>query len=242
MDVVILPFLAVMAGIVSFSSPCCLPLLPGYVSYVSGLPIGEFGAARARAVVLRASLFFVAGFTAAFTALGVLAGLLGAVLVRQLPTVTRISGIAVIALGVASLGVVRVPLLDRERRVDLAKVRRGPSSAFVLGLAFAIGWAPCIGPVLATVLATAAASETAGWGGVLLALYSLGLGVPFIMLALGLTRARGSVGWLRRHSQLIERLGGMMMIAVGVLFVTGEWRQFFLPLQRTFARWGWPPI
>ena len=242
MDVVILPFLAVMAGIVSFSSPCCLPLLPGYVSYVSGLPIGELGAARARAVVLRASLSFVVGFTAAFTALGVLAGLLGAVLVRQLPTITRIGGIAVIALGVASLGVVRVPLLDRERRFDLGKVRRGPSSAFVLGLAFAIGWAPCIGPVLATVLATAAASETAGWGGVLLALYSLGLGVPFIMLALALTRARGSLGWLRRHGRHLERLGGIMMIAVGVLFVTGEWRRFFLPLQRTFARWGWPPI
>lgn len=242
MDVLILPFLAVMAGIVSFSSPCCLPLLPGYVSYVSGLPISGLGAARARSIVLRASLLFVAGFTVAFTALGVAAGLLGAVLIRQLPAVMRAGGVAIIVLGVASLGVVRVPLLDREIRFDLARIRRGPSSAFVLGLVFAIGWAPCIGPVLATVLATAAASETAGWGGVLLALYSLGLGVPFVLLALSLTRACGSLDWLRRHGRLIERLGGVMLIAVGILFVTGEWRRFFVPLQRSFARWGWPPL
>lgn len=242
MDVLVLPFLAVMAGILSFSSPCCLPLLPGYVSWVSGLPIGGLTTAGSRAVVLRASLLFVAGFTVAFTALGVSAGLLGAVLVRQLPMVTRVGGVAIIALGVASFGVVRMPLLDREMRFDLSRIRRGPSSAFVLGLAFAIGWAPCIGPVLATVLATAAATETAGWGGALLALYSLGLGVPFVLLALGMTRARGSLGWLRHRARLVERLGGVMLIAVGVLFVSGEWRRFFLPLQRTFARWGWPPV
>lgn len=242
MDVLILPFLAVMAGIISFSSPCCLPLLPGYVSYVSGLPISGLGAARARALVLRASMLFVAGFTVVFTALGVSAGLLGAVLVGQLPVVTRVAGFGIIALGLTNLGLLRIPLLARETRVDLARVGRGPSSAFLLGLAFAVGWAPCIGPVLATVLATAAASETAGWGGALLAMYSLGLGVPFVLLAIGMTRARGSLGWLRRHGRSIERLGGLMLIAVGVLFVTGEWRRLFLPLQRWFARWGWPPV
>jgi cytochrome c-type biogenesis protein len=185
---------------------------------------------------------FVAGFAVAFTTLGVSAGLLGAAVLRHVPAVTRVAGVGIIVLGLATVGLVRIPVLTREARLDLARVGRGPSSSFLLGLAFAIGWAPCIGPVLATVLATAAATETAGWGAVLLALYSIGLGVPFVLLALGLTRARGSTAWLRRHGRLIERIGGLMLVVVGVLFVTGEWRRFFVPMQQWFARFGWPPV
>lgn len=242
MNAAVLPFLAVMAGLISFSSPCCLPLLPGYVSYVSGLPLEGLSDRRARTVVLRASLFFVAGFTVTFTALGVAAGLLGANAVRHLPTLTRIAGVGIIVLGLSNLGMLRIPLLARDSRRALSRVERGPSSAFLLGIAFSAGWAPCIGPVLATVLAIAASSQTAGWGGALLALYSVGLGIPFVVLALNLTRARLSFGWLRSHGRAIERAGGAMLVLVGLLFVSGAWRGMFLPLQRWFARWGWPPV
>ncbi|MEO7399136.1 MAG: cytochrome c biogenesis protein CcdA, partial [Ilumatobacteraceae bacterium] len=122
------------------------------------------------------------------------------------------------------------------------RVRPGPRSAFLLGVAFAFGWAPCIGPVLATILTTAAATQTVIWGAILLTLYSLGLGLPFIFLALGMQRSRSSVAWLRRHGRAIEGIGGALLVGVGVLFVSGAWRTFFIPLQRYFARFGWPPV
>ena len=242
MTELLLPVLAVVAGTVSFTSPCCLPLVPGYLSYVSALPVADLGRSEARAVALRSSVLFVLGFTVVFTALGVTVGLLGSTVTRNLPTIVRVAGVGIIVLGLAMTGLVRVPLLYREWRADLATVPRGPRGAFPLGMAFAAGWTPCIGPVLATVLATAAAAGTAVWGGVLLAAYSIGLGVPFVLLAVGFTRARGSLEWLRRHGRAIEVGGGLVLMAVGGLFVSGAWRTFFLPLQRSFARWGWPPI
>ncbi|MGH9120258.1 MAG: cytochrome c biogenesis CcdA family protein [Acidimicrobiales bacterium] len=242
MEVLLLPVAAVVAGAVSFSSPCCLPLIPGYLSYVSALPVSELGRRATRRVTLRAALAFVAGFTVVFTLLGVSVTLLGPVLLRHVPFIVRLAGVVVIVMGLAMLGALRLPLLDRERRLDLARIPAGPPTAFPLGMAFAVGWVPCIGPVLATILATAAATETVALGGVLLALYSIGLGLPFIALALGFQRARGSLDWLRRNGRLIERFGGVLLVAVGVLFVTGTWRRFFLPLQRWFAELGWPPI
>lgn len=227
---------------VSFSSPCCLPLIPGYLSYVSALPVSELGRRDARTMTVRAALLFVAGFTVVFTLLGVSLAFAGAVLLRKLPIIVRISGVAIVVMGLAMMGILRIPVLNRERRFDLSRVSAGPRGAFLLGAAFAFGWTPCVGPVLATILTTATAAGTAAWGGVLLALYSLGLGLPFIALALGFQRARGSLDWLRRHGRGVERVGGAMMVAVGILFISGAWRTFFVPLQRTFARLGWPPI
>jgi len=238
----LLPMMAVVAGVVSFSSPCCLPLIPGYLSYVSALPVSELGRREARAVTLRASLLFVAGFTVVFSLLGASAALVGPVLLRRLPLIVRASGVLIIVMGLAMAGLVRIPVLSRERRVDLARLPAGPKGAFFMGTAFAAGWTPCIGPILATILTTAASTGTAPWGAVLLALYSLGLGLPFIALGLGFQRARGSLAWLRRHGRGIEVVGGAVMVAVGILFVTGAWRSFFVPLQRSFARLGWPPI
>ncbi|MGH9244294.1 MAG: cytochrome c biogenesis CcdA family protein [Acidimicrobiales bacterium] len=242
MDALLLPVAAVVAGAISFSSPCCLPLIPGYLSYVSGLSLAELGQREARAVALRASLLFVAGFTAVFALLGVSVTLLGTVLLRNLPVIVRISGFVIVALGLAMVGLVRIPFLYRERRFDMSRVPAGRKGAFVLGMTFAFGWTPCIGPVLATILATAAASHTVAVGGVLLVLYSLGLGLPFIGLALGFNRARGSLAWLRRHGRAIETAGGLLLVAVGLLFVSGTWRSLFIPLQRKFAELGWPPI
>lgn len=237
-----LPLLAVVAGAISFSSPCCLPLIPGYLSYISALPITDLSERQARAVTLRAALLFVAGFTVVFTALGVSFAFVGSALLRNVPLIVRLAGILIVVMGLAMMGLLRIPFLYRERRFDLSRAPAGPRGAFFMGMAFAFGWAPCIGPVLATILAAAAATQTAAWGAVLLALYSLGLGVPFVALALGFHRARGSLEWLRRHGQAIERLGGAMLVAVGVLFISGAWRSFFIPLQRTFAQLGWPPI
>ena len=242
MRALLLPPLAVLAGVISFSSPCCLPLIPGYLSYMSGLPVSHLGQREARAVTLRAALLFVAGFTVVFTALGVSFTLVGGALLRHVPAILRVAGVVIIVMGLAMMGVLRIPLLYRERRVDLTRVPSGPRAAFPLGMAFAFGWAPCIGPVLATILATAAATQTVAWGAVLLMLYSLGLGIPFVALALGFQRARGSMDWLRRHGRRIEVAGGALLVGVGVLFVTGAWRQFFIPLQRYFARFGWPPV
>jgi cytochrome c-type biogenesis protein len=242
MEALTLPVLAVVAGFVSFSSPCCLPLIPGYLSYVSALPVSELGDREARRTTVRASLLFVAGFTVVFTVLGVAATALGSVLVADNDTVVRGFGIFIIAMGLVTMGLLRLPALSRERRLDLAAVPRGPGWAFPMGMAFAAGWAPCIGPVLATILATAAATGTVAWGGVLLALYSLGLGIPFVLLAVGFSRAQRSLGWLRRHGRRIEIAGGVVLVAVGLFFVSGRWDNLFRPLQRRFAELGWPPI
>jgi cytochrome c-type biogenesis protein len=241
-EVLILPIAAVVAGFVSFSSPCCLPLIPGYLSYVSALPVSDLGHRDARQVTLKASLLFVAGFTTIFVVLGIGATAFGSALLRNQDTMVRWFGAVIIVLGLSTMGVVRIPVLMRERRVDMARVPRGPAWAFPMGMAFAAGWAPCIGPILATILATAAVGGTVVWGGLLLALYSLGLGVPFVLLALGFTRAQSSMAWLRRNGRRIEIAGGMLLVGVGVLFVTGRWQPLFRPLQRWFAEFGWPPI
>jgi cytochrome c-type biogenesis protein len=238
----LLPLLAFGAGIISFSSPCALPLIPGYLSYVSALPVSELGRREARAVTLRAALLFVAGFTAVFTVLGIVGGLLGSVLVRNRPVIMQVAGVGIIVMGLAMLGLLRLPFLYRERRIDLSRLPRGPAAAFLFGMAFAFGWVPCIGPVLSTILIAAGSTQTVMWGAVLLVFYSLGLGLPFIVLALAFNRARGSLDWLRRNGRRIEIVGGLMMLAVGALFVSGRWETFFVPLQKTFARLKWPPI
>lgn len=242
MEVVTLPILALVAGFVSFSSPCCLPLVPGYLSYMSALPVADLGTREAKRVTVRASLLFVAGFTAVFTAFGIGATLIGSVFLRNQDAMVRVFGVIIIALGLVNMGVVTVPFLMREKRMDLARVPRGPAFAFPMGMAFAAGWAPCIGPILGTILATAAAAGTVAWGAVLLVLYSVGLGIPFVLLAIGFNRATTSLAFLRRNGRRIELIGGAMLVMVGVLFASGRWGPLFRPLQRWFAETGWPPI
>lgn len=242
MEALTLPIAAVVAGVLSFSSPCCLPLVPGYLSYVSALPVSELGSREARKVTVRAACGFVLGFTIVFTLFGVGATLIGTALLRNQDTIVRFFGVVIIVLGLTTMGVLRIPVLSRERRLDLARVPRGPAWSIPMGMAFAAGWAPCIGPVLATILATASVSGTAWWGGTLLALYSIGLGIPFVLLALGFGRAQRSLNWLRRRAQQIEIAGGVLLVTVGVLFVSGRWQPLFRPMQRWFARYGWPPV
>ena len=239
MEFVVLPLVAVFAGAISITSPCCLPLLPGYVSYVSSLP-GE-GPAPAR-TALRASILFVLGFTAVFTLLGLTASVLGQAALRNLPMLTRVSGVLIVVMGLATLGLFRLPWLQREMRFDLARVQRGPAGAVPLGMAFAFGWTPCIGPVLASILTLAAGTGSSIAGAGLLVLYSLGLGIPFVAIGLGYQRLGGSVAFLRDHGRAIERLSGLLLVLVGLGYMTGFWSRLFIPLQSWFAGLGWPPI
>lgn len=196
MEGALLPMVALAAGLVSITSPCCLPLIPGYVSYVSSLPDRELPATQSRRVVLRASLLFVLGFTLVFSLLGATASTLGSLLLRNLPVITRVAGVFIIVMGLAALGVFRLPFLHREVRFDLARVRRGPAGAVALGMAFAFGWTPCIGPALATILALAASGRSVVGGTALLVVYSVGLGVPSVAVALGCQRLDRSVVFL----------------------------------------------
>lgn len=237
------PFaLALVAGMLSFSSPCCLPLMPGYLSYVSGVAGEHAGGVGVRKRVVGSAALFVAGFAAVFTLLGAAASLGGGLLLRNRDLLTRGAGGFVIVMGLAAMGVIRAAFLQRERRFDLHRIRAGPAGALPLGMAFAIGWTPCIGPVLAGILAAAASTQTAVWGALLLFVYSLGLGIPFLLLALGFARAGTVFGWLRRHGAAIERFGGAVLVGMGILMLTGTWMRLFAPLLRWFARGQWPPL
>ena len=241
MSGLLLPFVAVVAGFVSITSPCCLPLLPGYVSYVSSLPSDDARRGR-RSVAVRAALLFVLGFTIVFTALGATASSLGVLLLANLQTLTRVAGVFIIVLGLTALGVLRLPFLQREFRADLGRLRSGPAGAVPLGMAFAFGWTPCIGPVLAGVLALAASGGSLAAGAALLALYSFGLGIPFVAIAAGYERLDRSIAFFRRHGRGIERVGGVFLVVVGVGYLTDTWARLFIPMQGWFAEFGWPPI
>lgn len=231
-----LPFTAFLAGVLSITSPCCLPLIPGYVGFLSSRTTSD----SPRVIV--PALLFVAGFTTVFTLLGATATVLGSVLLERLDSITRIVGIGIIVLGLQTLRVVRFGALDRERRPMLSRVKAGKTGGAFLGAAFAFGWTPCIGPVLAVIL-TMAASTRSVWGGAaLLAVYSLGLGVPFLMMAVGIDRLDRPMRALRRHGRTIEIISGSLLVLVGVGYVTGTWNQLFVPLQRWFTQAGWPPI
>lgn len=231
--------LAFLAGILSISSPCCLPLIPGYLSYVSGVATGE-GAGRRR--VLGAAALFVGGFATIFTALGAAASLFGSVLLGALPTLVKVAGVFVILMGLSMLGILRLPFLHREKRFDMRRIRSGPAGAFPLGMAFAFGWTPCIGPVLATILTAAAATQSASKGAGLLIVYSLGMGLPFMLMAYAYTKEGRTAGFFKRHAQFIERAGGGLLIVMGALLITGQWTRLFVPLLRLFSNTGWPPI
>ncbi len=234
--------LAFFAGILSFSSPCCLPLMPGYVAYVSGVTGSSTTATASRIRAVGAAALFVLGFTVVFTLLGAAASTLGSAVLAHRTGLTQLSGLVVVALGLVTMGALRVPLLSREFRIDLRRVSPGPAGALPLGMAFAVGWTPCIGPVLAAILTAAASTEAPLRGAALLFTYSLGLGVPFMLLAAGTARSGSLSGWLRRHGGAVERVGGALLIAMGVLMITGAWQRMLAPIVRTFTDSGWPPL
>lgn len=209
---------AFAAGFVTFLSPCVLPIVPGYLAFVSGLGVAEQTVLR-RSVVVRTA-GFVAGFSAMFIALGAGAALFGDALLAQRRLLETVAGAFLVLAGLVFLGV-RLPLaVARERRFHL-RTQVGPLTPVVAGVAFAVGWTPCIGPTLAGILALSAADARPAQGAVLLGAFSLGLGVPFLISGLAVDRALGVTGAMRRHSRMVGRTAGALLVVFGLLLATG---------------------
>jgi len=212
--------IAFLAGIVSFLSPCVLPLVPGYISMLSGASIEELKKDSGGEIlwrVLRNSLAFVLGFSVVFVILGASATWIGKFLLARRATFNIIAGLIVIVFGLHLTGLIKIPLLYREARLDAGTPRRSLGGAFLLGFAFAFGWTPCIGPILTAILAVAAQRETVFQGMFLLAVYSAGLAVPFLLTSLGLSSFLKFYAGFRKHLQVVEVLSGVLLIALGAL-------------------------
>lgn len=248
---------AALVGLISFASPCVLPLVPGYLAYVAGLTGAQAGTpgsgARQEASgvaeprttlttprdqrrrVTLGALLFVLGFTVVFVSFGALFGGLGRLLYQWAPLLTRLMGVVTILMGLAFLG--GLHWLQRERRIT----RRPPAGlvgAPVLGVVFGLGWTPCLGPTLSAVNSLAYAEASAGRGAILGLAYCLGLGVPFVLVALGARRALTLSAWARRHAPTVMRIGGILLIVLGVLLVTGAWDSIMMWLRSWLAATG----
>jgi Cytochrome c biogenesis protein len=212
------------AGVLSFLSPCVLPLVPPYLSYMGGTSFERLrdGDRDARRRAALTSLFFVAGFTVVFVALGATATAFGQAFRQVLPAMVPLAGIAVMAMGLHFLGVLRIPGMDRQFRSDGPARASGPAGGFLMGLAFALGWTPCIGPVLAAVLAVSSGRDTALEGAGLLAVYSLGLGLPFVLSGIAVGPFLAFFSGFRRNMGAVVKATGVLLVATGVLFVTGQ--------------------
>jgi cytochrome c-type biogenesis protein len=224
---------AAAAGLVSFLSPCVVPLLPGYVSYATGLSGADLEDAR-RGRMLAGTTLFVLGFTAWFVVVGVTTGALGAWLWEYKRTISVVLGGVTVLVGLVFMG---LPWLQRDVRVH-AVPNVGLGAAPLLGLLFAIGWTPCLGPTIIAVQSLAITEGSAGRGVVLSVAYSLGLGLPFILLGLAYRRTLGAVRWVRRHQQWVTRVGGVMLVLVGLLLMTGWWDVLVADLRGWSAGYG----
>ncbi|MDY0340112.1 MAG: cytochrome c biogenesis protein CcdA [Coriobacteriia bacterium] len=229
-------FAALGAGFVTFLSPCVLPLIPGYIAFMTGMTTAELTAEdRKVSAILIPSLLFVLGFSIVFVALGASASAVGSFMSQYSSILEKVAGIVIMLLGFFMLGIIKVPWLYGEARFEMQKAKRfGGLAALVMGMAFAFGWSPCVGPVLGSILMMAAGAEV-GRGALLLAVYSLGLGVPFILVALLLGRVKPLLNWLNRHSLIINRVAGVILMILGLLIMTGwigpvvGWLSRFIP-------------
>lgn len=238
MNSAFLPVAAVAAGFVSASSPCVLPVIPGYLAAVS---VTDESGGRERRVA--GAVGFVVGFTIVFTTLGATASAVGGFLFERLDLALRVAGISLVVFGLHTLGVVYWPRLGRERRpFELHAVGTGPRRAVALGVVFAIGWTPCIGPILATILTKAAVDASLVEGMWLLLLYSIGLGVPFVAVAFWFDRSRRVRLWLARRSRALQQVAGVTMVLVGVGYLTGIWSTALADLQGWLVDAGWPAL
>jgi cytochrome c-type biogenesis protein len=243
---------AALVGLISFASPCVLPLVPGYLAYVSGLvgtpqpaaapASGSGGTATAvrtdvapRARMVLGALLFVLGFTAVFVAFGAAFGGLGRLMLEYADVLNRVFGVITILVGLGFLG--WLPLLQRTKRLT-ARPAAGLAGAPLLGVVFGLGWTPCLGPTLSAVYSLAFTEATATRGALLGVAYCLGLGIPFVLVALGARWAMGATSFLRRHARTVTRVGGAVLVVVGLLLVTGAWTEIMQWLRSWLAATG----
>jgi len=231
--------IALTAGIISFLSPCVLPIVPPYLAYMSGVTLNDMSsvaAARRKAVI--AALFFVMGLSTVFLILGFTASVFGAFFLQNQVLFARLSGIVVIIFGLHFLGVFRIPFLDQEARLDAGDKGGTSFGAYILGLAFAFGWTPCIGPQLGAILSLAASEASVTRGTLLLGVYAAGLGIPFLLAAMFITRATQVMNRIKPYMKLIERGMGILLVVVGLALLTGAFTTFSFWLLETFPALG----
>ncbi len=235
---------ALLAGILSFLSPCVLPLVPPYLGFLAGKSLDELAAAGGRANpdlrinAVFSTVFFVLGFSTVFIALGASATTIGQFVADYAPVLAKIAGAIIVVLGLHFLGILRIPLLYREARVHVARKPAGLIGSYIIGLAFAFGWTPCVGPVLASVLMVAGSEDTVGEGIALLAAYSAGLGVPFIIASLFVGPFVGFMQRFRRHIGTVEKIMGGLLIVTGILIMTNQLAVIGYWLLDLFPEWG----
>ena len=229
---------ALLAGLLSFVSPCVLPLVPPYLCYLGGVSLdqltGESRESVARHRVVLSAFTFVLGFSTVFVLLGATASAIGRMVASYLDVLAIVAGVVIIIMGLHFLGVFKINLLHRQARVEVRNHPAGPLGSYIVGLAFAIGWTPCIGPVLAAILAVAGAKETVSSGAMLLAVYSLGLGIPFIAAGLFAGSFMHFMQRFRQHIGTVEKTMGGLLVLTGVLFMTGYMSTFSFWLLDTF--------
>jgi cytochrome c-type biogenesis protein len=229
-------FAAFVAGFLSFVSPCVLPLIPGYVSFVSGVSLDDMrgdsaAVSSSRRHVIITSLFFVLGFSLVFIALGATASVLGRFLFAKQPILSKIAGVLLVVFGLHTMGVFRIGLLENEKRVQAQRKPAGPLGAMLVEIAFAFGWTPCIGPILGGILAIAGSKDTVLEGVELLAVYSLGLGIPFLLTSIAINRFFAATKRIRKHYHAIELVSGGLLVVIGVLIFTNQFTVIVRYLQ-----------
>lgn len=224
---------AFAVGLISFISPCVLPLVPGYLSAISGVSMAEMHETqRSRTALLGPAVVFCLSFTVMFVALGMTATGLGSTLRDHLATLDKIAGGFIVAMGVFMLIAPFVRQLNRDWRPERLMAKAGSGGPVLAGLAFALAWTPCVGPTLTSILAAAATSDTVGRGGILLAWYSAGLAVPFLLSAVAFERMTLAFGWIRRHYGVVTAISGVILIAMGALMLTGQLTRLNIEAQR----------
>ncbi len=236
-DASLLPALliALTAGVISFLSPCVLPIVPPYIAYMSGVSMNDMqGEAAARRKATLAALFFVLGLSTVFLFLGFTASAFGRFFLTNQEIFVMAAGVVIMIFGAHFIGVYRISILDREMRVDAGDQGGSAFGAYVLGLAFAFGWTPCIGPILGAILSLAATEADMVRGTALLATYAIGLGLPFLLVAAFFPRMQGLMGWMKRHMDRIEKVMGLLLWTVGLLMLTGKFTDFSWWLLETF--------
>ncbi len=228
---------AFIAGVASFASPCVAPLAPGYVAFMAGSTAQQADLSSRGRVALRAlstSILFMLGFTLVFVILGTSVSFFGSFFEEHRATMYKVAGGAMIGFGLLLVGLPRIAWLQREWRPNVSPDVFGPAAPVVLGMAFAFAWTPCVGPILGSILIYAGATETAGQGGLLLFVYSVGFGIPFILAGLGIASALRVITWVRRHSVIVNAISGAVLVAVGLLLLLGQWTDVSLWFHRAY--------